>query len=251
MSDAAGERPRENWLSMLASTHYELEDYAGMRDVVRRLVREYPREQYLINLAALHGQLGDTARQLSLVEALADDGRIRQEPNLVMLANLFMAEELPYKAASLVQREMDDGNITETAGHLELLSQAWYTASEPSKALKPLEKAAAMSDDGELYLRLARLHMDAYDWSAADRAARAALARGGLRQEGHAWLMRGMAMVRQKQFTEAIVFLGRAQEFQETEQHAAQWLAWVESEAARREALESRSQEVAQQEGAV
>jgi len=61
------EKLRENWLSMLASVHYELKDYPAMRAVVQDLVRLYPRVQYLINLAALHGKLGETRRQLSLV----------------------------------------------------------------------------------------------------------------------------------------------------------------------------------------
>ena len=220
--DRDDDQPKENWLSMLASVHYELGDFRAMREVVARLARLYPQEQYLMNLAALHGELGDTGRQLALVQSLADYGRVQQEVHLKMLANLFMSEDLPHKAAMLLQRELEDGRIEENVTVLELLSQAWYSAAEPARALPPLERAAAMSGDGRLYLRLARLYMDAHQWKGADRAARMAVERGGLRQEGHAWILRGMARVRMKQLTEATEFFDRARDFEESERYAEQ-----------------------------
>jgi tetratricopeptide (TPR) repeat protein len=236
VSIAKGEKPRESLLSMLASVHYEMNNLEEMRDVMALLVRYYPREQYLMNLAALHGQLGDVPRQLALVEALVDDDRLKKPTHLTMLASLFLAEGRPHKAAVLLERNIEAGRIEATVANLELLSQAWYDASDPARALPPLERAAELSDDGELYLRVARLHMDAYDWSAADRAARAALGKGGLREEGQAWLVRGMAKVRLEQFNEAQDMLRRAAEYDETERYAEQWLAWMTTEMERKQA---------------
>ncbi len=232
-----GEKPRENWLSMLASVHYELKDYPAMRNVVQGLVSLYPREQYLLNLAALHGQLGETQRQLALVEALLDGGRLQQENHLRMVANLFLAEELPYKAAVVLEREMKQGRIAANVGNLELLSQAWLSAAETGKAVAPLTRAAALAENGELYLRVAQLHMDAYDWERAEEAARRALAKGGLRREGHAWLLRGMAQVRMNRLTEAREFFAHAGGFEETARYAEQWLAYVAQEQQKRQSL--------------
>lgn len=232
-SEASGEKPRESWLSMLASAYYELQEFEQMRAVTERLATDYPREQYLMNLAALHGQLGDSGRQLALVESLADDGRLRHPAHFSMLANLFMAENLPYKAARLLQREVDAGVLAANTSNLELLAQAWLSSGDLERALPPLQRAAELADSGELYVRLAALHMDAYNWQAADRAAQAALAKGGLRREGHAWLLRGMARVRLEQFTEARSFLQRAQNFDDTQSYATQWLSWIDAESAR------------------
>ena len=237
VSLAKAEKPRESLLSMLASVHYEMKQFEEMRDIVSLLVEYYPREQYLMNLAALHGQLGDVPRQLALVESLLDDGRLQKQNHLTLLANLFLAEGRPHKAAVLLEMHMGTGTIEATVANLELLSQAWYNAADPVKALPPLEQAAELSDDGDLYLRVARLHMDAYDWSAAEKAARAALDKGGLRQEGQAWLVRGMAKVRLEQFNDARTLLERAAEFDDVSRYAEQWLAWMTTERERREAL--------------
>ena len=232
-TEQAGEVPRENWLSMLSSVYYELNDYVAMRAVVEKLTLLYPREQYLMNLAALHGQLGDTERQLALVEALLDDQRLHQPTHLRMIVNLYLGAGLPHKAATVIERELEQGRIERTVGNLELLSQAWYMSADVDRAIAPLAEAAALSESGELSLRLARLHMDAERWLEAEAAAASALDKGGLRQAGQAWLLRGMADVRRGHFDEARRHFQRAAGFNDTERYATQWLAYLEAEAAR------------------
>lgn len=227
---ASGGVVRENWLSMLSSVYYELEDYAGMRDTVEQLVVHYPREQYMVNLAALHGELGEPEKQLALIEALRDDERLQQATQRMMLVNLYLGAELPYQAADLLGQEIERGRIEDTVRNLELLSQAWYLAAEPERAIPPLAAAAEASESGEIYLRLARLHMDAYEWEEAEAAAQAAIDKGGLKEEGHAWLLRGMAHVRMKQFLEANRQFRQAAKYVYTEEYASQWMRYVEAE---------------------
>ncbi|MEO1078139.1 MAG: tetratricopeptide repeat protein [Pseudomonadota bacterium] len=231
--EAAGDVPRENWLSMLSSVYYELDDMENMRGVIEKLALLYPREQYLMNLAALHGQLGDEEKQLALAESLLDDGRVSQASQLTMLVNLFLGAGLPHKAAVLLERELEKGTLESNVTHLELLSQAWYMSAELDRAVVPLGTAAELSESGDLYLRLARLHMDAGRWEDAEVAAGAALAKGGLREEGQAWLLRGMADVRLKRFNGARAHFRQAAEFNETEKYAGQWLTYIEAEEAR------------------
>jgi tetratricopeptide (TPR) repeat protein len=228
--EAGGNPPRENWLSMLASVYYETDDFGAMRDVIERLVLLYPREQYVMNLAALHGQLGDSEKQLALVESLLDDDRLEQPSNLRMIVSLYLGEELPYKAATLLDRELASGRIESTVSNLEMLSQAWYMSAETEKAIAPLAKAAELSESGDLYLRLARLHMDAYQWAEASAAATSAIDKGGLRQEGQAWLLGGMANVRLKKFANAREQFKEALQYEYTEKYADQWLKYASAE---------------------
>lgn len=235
-----GRQPPENWLSMLSSTHFALEDYEAMRAVLRELVELYPRERYLLNLAAVHGQLGDRRRQIALVESLRDDGRLETQSRLKMLVNLFLAEGLAYKAARLLEAEIERGRIVADVRTLEQLSQAWYIANDFEKAIPALERAAAISDSGELYMRLAGLHMDVYEWQAAELAARKALERGALMREGSAWMLLGMAQVRLNRLSEAANNFHRAANFDESRGYADQWLAYVENERKKQASLSLR-----------
>jgi tetratricopeptide (TPR) repeat protein len=230
MQRKAGQKPRENWMSMLSAVYFSLEDYPNMREALYQLVALYPKERYLINLAALHGQLGETDKQMALVESLLDDQRLEQSSHLLSLVNLMLAHSLPYKAADLLKAEMKAGRIETTQQNLELQSQAWYLAGEEAMAIPPLEAAAEKAEDGELYLRVARLYMDTYDWPNAEKAARSADEKGGLREEGSALLLEGMALARQEKFEPARKAFRRAEKFEENRKWARQWLKFIESE---------------------
>jgi len=237
MQRELGSRPRENWMLMLSSVYYSLEQYSAMRDVLYELVSLYPAERYLINLAALHGELGDTDKQMALIEALLEDERLEKSYHLMSLVNLFLSRGLPYKAASLLQQELESGRIERTQQNLEMLSQAWYMAGEQDRAIPPLAAAASMSEDGELYLRVARLYMDNYQWKPAEAAARKALEKGELRDEGNAWLLVGMALTRGDKLAAARTAFIEAASFEKSEEWARQWLGFVEAEQKRMAAL--------------
>ena len=70
-----------------------------------------------------------------------------------MLANLFISQGTPLKAAELLDKEIASGRIEASRQNLELNSQAWYMAGDEARAIPPLEAAAAKEDDGKLYLR--------------------------------------------------------------------------------------------------
>ncbi|MEP4485226.1 MAG: tetratricopeptide repeat protein [Halioglobus sp.] len=237
MQRDSGAKPRENWMLLLSSVYYSLEDFAGMRDLLYEMVALYPKERYLINLAALHGQLGDTDKQMALIEALLDDQKLEKSYHLMSLVNLFLAKGLPYKAANLLQTEMQNGRIETTRAHLEMQSQAWYMSGEEEKAIPPLAAAAAMSDDGELYLRVARLYMDNYQWQPAELAARKAIEKGSLRSEGNAWLVVGMALARGDKLAGARSAFIEAANHEQTQKWARQWLNFVDNEQERIAAL--------------
>jgi tetratricopeptide (TPR) repeat protein len=230
MQREKGSLPRENWMSMLSAVYFNLDDYVSMRDVLYELVELYPRERYLINLAALHGQLGETDKQLALVESLLDDQRLQREHHLLNLANLFLAHKMPYKAAALLETEMDAERIESTRQNLELQSQAWYLAGEEERAIPPLAAAAAIAEDGELYIRVARLYMDIYDWKNAEIAAKAAAEKGGLRNPGGAWLLQGMALARTDELGRARKAFRRALKYEDNRKWAEQWLKFVDNE---------------------
>jgi tetratricopeptide (TPR) repeat protein len=233
-----GQKPRENWLALLSSIYFETGDYQTMREVVYELVTLYPKEQYLMNLAALHGQLGETDRQLALVESLLDDNRLQRGHYLLNMANLFLAHQLPYKAARLLETEIASGRIEESQKNLELQSQAWYLAGEEARAIPPLEAAAELSEDGEIYLRVARLYMDLYNWKDAERAAGLALGKGGLRDSGSAHLLQGMALTRLNHLQGARRQFVKAAESEDSARWARQWLKFIDSEERRIAALQ-------------
>jgi len=233
-----GQNPKENWLLLLRVIYFEQKDYENMIEVVKELVAYYPKDTYILTLAGIYSELGDTKKQLALTEVLYEKGYLNTASHITNLANLYLLHGLPYKAAVLLEKEMGAQIIESNERNLRLLSQAWYQAREDEKAIPPLERAADISKDGELYVRLAQAHINLENWGDAAAAAREALRLGELKRSDQASIMLGMALFNQKRLEQSRRAFEVAQRDNRSRRAAEQWIAYVDSEIKRRDLLQ-------------
>jgi tetratricopeptide (TPR) repeat protein len=198
-----GQVPRENWLLLLRVIYFEQKNYDDMILVVKDLIRYYPKDSYLLTLAGVYSELGDTKKQLALTEVLYERGYLNSNSHVSNLANLYLLHDVPYKAAQVLEKGINDKIVTNNERNLRLLSQAWYQAREDQKAIPPLKEAAESSGNGELYVRLAQAHMNLDQYKQASTAAQEAIRLGGLNREDQAQIMLGMALFNQKRLKQA------------------------------------------------
>jgi tetratricopeptide (TPR) repeat protein len=232
-----GQTPKENWLLLLRVIYFEQKDYESMIDVVRELIAYYPKDTYILTLAGIYSELGDTKKQLALTEVLYEKGYLNTASHITNLANLYLLHGLPYKAAVVLNTEMEAGIVDANERNLRLLSQAWYQAREDQKAIPPLERAAELSGEGDLYVRLAQAHINLENWRDAAEAVRQALKAGGLKRSDQANIMLGMALFNQKNLEQARRAFERAAADERSARAATQWINYVESEIKRRELM--------------
>ena len=239
-----GRVPRENWLLLLRVIYWELKDFPNMLIVLEELIEAYPKDTYVLTLAGVYSELGDTKKQLALTEALYDKGYIDAKKHAVNLANLYLLHGTPYKAARILEKEMAADNVKADVRNLRLLSQAWYSAREDRKAIPPLKRAAAMSDDGELYIRLAQSHLNLEEWTEAADAAKKGLASGNLKRKDTANIMYGMALFNQKKLEQAKRAFAAASKDKRSKRAAQQWIKYADSEIRRRDTLDQKLPEM-------
>lgn len=232
-----GKQPKENWLLLLRVIYFELKDHKNMLAVLKELINLYPKDQYLLTLAGVYSELGDTKKQLALVEALFEKGFMTEPHHVVNLANLYLLHGVPYKAAALLQTEIDGRRVKDDERNLRLLSQAWYQAREDDKAIPPLERAAGKSDDGELYIRLAQSYINLEDWDKAAEAVRNGFKKGGVKRPDTANIMLGMSLFNQKNLDQAYTAFQNAAKDKRSQKAAEQWIAYIESERQRLEIM--------------
>jgi len=232
-----GRPPKENWLLLLRVIYFERNDYANMLNVVKELIVYYPKDTYILTLAGIYSEQGDTKKQLVLTEVLYEKGMLNNAANVTNLANLYLMHGLPYKAAVLLQKEMDKKVVVSNERNLRLLSQSWYQAREDQKAIPPLKVAAGMSKDGELYIRLSQSHINLEQWSDAVAAIEKGLKLGGLKRDDQANIMLGMALFNLKRLTQARRAFERANRDSRSKRTAGQWIQYVDSEIRRAELM--------------
>jgi len=232
-----GRTPKENWLLLLRVIYFEQKDYESMIDVVKELIVYYPKDTYILTLAGIYSELGDTKKQLALTEVLYEKSLLTSASHVTNLANLYLLHGLPYKAAVLLEKEMAEEIVDSNERNLRLLSQAWYQAREDQKAIPPLERAAKLTNDGSLYVRLGQAHINLEQWAEASAALQKGLKLGGLKRNDQANIMLGMALFNQKRLEQARRAFTKAASDNRSKRAATQWIAYVDSEIKRRDLM--------------
>jgi tetratricopeptide (TPR) repeat protein len=232
-----GQTPKENWLLLLRVIYFEQKDYESMIDVVKELIVHYPKDTYVLTLAGIYSELGDTKKQLALTEVLYEQGMLSSASHVTNLANLYLLHGLPYKAAIVLEKEMGENIVDSNERNLRLLSQAWYQAREDEKAIPPLRRAAEISKEADLYVRLGQAYINLENWDEAAKALQEAVRRGGLKRGDTANIMLGMALFNQKRLEQARRAFERAATDNRSKRAAVQWIAYVDSEIKRRDLL--------------
>lgn len=220
---------QENWYALLRVIYFETKDYPRLLEVLEILVRDYPAKEYWLHLSSAYGEMGDSTRQLAAYDMAYQQGYLTRGSEIVLLAQLLLQAEVPFRAGTLLQAGLDDGTIEGNAANWRLLSQAWIMAQEHQKAIASLRRAAELSDDGELHARIAQSFANLGEWQKSADAAQTALDRG-VESPGELHLMRGMAFFELGDYGQAKAAFGKAQQSSESRAAAVRWQAFLERE---------------------
>ncbi len=239
----AGERnesPKESWWNLLYYSYYQLEDFNNVRDVLKTLIRGWPKKAYWLQLGAIYSELGDEKNFLAAYEAAYEQGMLQSDSEISTYAQLLLQQEVPYKAAVVLEKGMEEGKIPASAKAYRLLSQAWSLAQDDEKAIVPLQQAARLSGDGELDARLSisYLNLDKYDECVS--SGRNAIRKGQLKKINDVRMTIGQCLYNQSKYTAARgEFQAVARAGNERDKRiAGQWVRVINSEVERLNQLE-------------
>ncbi len=235
---ARGDKPKENLLLLLRVNYFNLGDYNNMIRVLKEMVALYPKPEYWLTMAGAYSELKRYEKQMSIMEMLYESGNLPRGNQQLNLANLFLLYEVPYKAAKVLDKGMQQGLIEKNVRNLRLLSQAWLQAGESKQSIAPLKQAARMSKDGDLEVRLAQAYINLDQYSNAVAALDRAFKKGGIRRPDQAYVMLGMAEFERQRFDSALRAFGRAAKDKRSRKSAQQWRTYVNSEKNRKKELE-------------
>ncbi len=231
-----GQPVQENWYALLRAYYHEQGDYPRLLEILELLVTRFPNKEYWLHLAAAYGETGDDRRRLAAYEAAFAQGYLSSGPERLMLAQLLMQAEVPYRAALILDEGLASGLIESATQNWRLLSQAWILAHEHRRAIAALTRAAALSDDGELDARIAQSHANLGDWENTIAAARTALGKG-VDNAHELQIMIGMALFELGRLDEAIASFAEARRSPDGRRAASQWIDYIEREISRQAEL--------------
>ena len=234
-----GTAPKENYLLMASAVYHALNERHNVINTQLQLLEHYPKSKYMVTIATLYAEKEEFISQLALLEALYDTNNLTSNHYLLTISNLFLLLDTPYKAATLLETELNKGSIDATQRNWERLATAWIAAGEYYRAIKPQQKAAQENKSGEGYILLANTLISLGEWDQAITAINHGLEKGSLKETGNALVLKGMTEYRLKHYDLALKTFKKAREFKKSERLANQWIQYLQNEVEKRNAVES------------
>ena len=228
---------KEDWYVLLNFAYFQEEDYAQVRDIQKILLASWPKKRYWFSLAGAFTELGEDNNLIAAYGAAHDQGMLEKESELVTMAQLYMQAEVPYKAATLLEREMESGRVTKSAKNYRLLSQAWMLSQEDERAVPALKEAAKMSDDGELDVRLGNTYLNLGNYDECINAVQAGLRKGGLKNPDNAQISLGMCLYNKRRYQAAIEAFRAASKTPRSRKVSQQWISVINADVERNEQI--------------
>jgi len=232
------EKPvKEDWYVLLNFAYFQQEDYRKVRDIQKILLVNWPKKRYWFSLAGAYTELNEENNLFASYDAAHTQGMLERESELVTMAQLYMQNEVPYKAGALLTKEMEAGRVARNAKNYRLLSQAWQLAQEDEKSIPALKEAARLSDEGELDLRLGNAYLNLGRYSDCVAAVQAGLRKGGIKSPDNAQISLGMCLYNQQKYRAAINAFREARKTKRSARIANQWIKVIKSDIARNEQI--------------
>ncbi len=228
---------KEDWYVLLNFAYFQDEDYRNVRDIQKILLENWPKKRYWFSLAGAYTELGEDNNLIAAYGAAHDQGMLEKESELVTMAQLYMQAEVPYKAATLLEKEMEAGRVSKNAKNYRLLSQAWMLSMEDERAVPALQEAAKLSDDGELDVRLGNTYLNLGEHDKCVDAVQSGVRKGGLKNADNAQISLGMCLYNQRRYQAAINAFREAGKTPRSRKIAQQWISVINADVERNEQI--------------
>jgi len=231
------EEPKESWYQMKLAAHFELEQFPKAAQTLEILIQSWPdKKTYWIQLSQIYYKLKMTDEALSVLALAYRRNMLDKQTDFMYLSNLYSNSDVPFKAAEVLQKGIEDGFVEANKRNWTIIADTWYAAQEMERALLAYEKAGKASEDGEMDLRRAYILVDMERWGEASEAVNSALEKGGFtdRKFGDAYVLQGMSEFNLGNYNKASAAWGRASKYPRAKKSAEQWLNHMREERARK-----------------
>ena len=233
------ETPQENWLVMLGQIYYIQKEWVLLTDVLVELIERFNKASYYTMLSSAYGESGEELKSLAVMQLAYTQGLLVREGQLRQLARMYLYHNIPHRAARVLQKGLDDEILEPDLVNLRLLADSWIAAREPENSFDSLDRAAALDDNGDLYMRLGQAYVQKQLWKDADEALGNALERDELKDRGAVHLLRGVARMNREMWKSATASFDAAEKFDDQQVSASQYKRYLQARKQQLEALRS------------
>lgn len=227
---AASDEPKESWNQILIASMFELDQYAEAADVVKAQLAKSPDDVTLLKqLATIYINDDKYPQAIEVLSKAKEKGLITSKEDYLQLAKLYANADQPKESAATLKEGMANGTISADFEVNKLLGDVCSQAEDDACAIEAYEKASAQSTDGNVDYQLGYLLFYSDRGAEAKAALERAIKKGGLRQEGEAYIILGDVESYANNESAALAAWQKAQGFPSTKVMADQRIKAIRS----------------------
>ena len=188
------DKANDSWSQILMASYFELNQFDQAAELVKGQLAKDPTNKKLINqLATIYIQGDKDQLALDLMANAKTQGLVTTNDDYVQLAKMYAAADKPKDAAATLKEGFAKSVLQPTYDNYKLLGDVCTQSEDDACAIEGYGKASPMAKDGNVDYQLGYLMFYSDKSKDAVDALGRAISRGGLRQEGEAYLLRGDA----------------------------------------------------------
>src|SRR5215471_3051187 len=224
------DKPNDTWYQILMASYAELEQYDEAAKVLEAQLAKDPNDAKLTTqLATVYVKGKQDQKAVDLLVAAKQKGILTSESDYKLMGQLYDQLDKPKEGAAVLSEGFSKGIIKPSYEMYKLLGDSYALASDDTHAIESYGKASAMAKDGNVdYIRGSLLLNNDRSKDAAD-ALRQAVAKGGLKQPGEAYILLGDAENNSDNTAAATAAWEKAKAYPSTKQMAEQRLKGMKS----------------------
>lgn len=230
------EEPNKNPYVLKLTSYYERKMYKETVGVAEILVKTFPEnKQWWTQLGFFYMLVEDYKKALSTFEISYNKGFLSKKSELKALSQLYASNEIPYKAAVILEKYMNEGLIEKTDKMLSNLANSYHQAREYKTAASYYGEAAKLNSDPDYYRKQGILLLAAEDYKGSLKALQAALDNGAEESEqGRIHIAMMEANLYSSNFRRAYVHVNEAKKFKSVARNARAWAPYIVEKAKNR-----------------
>lgn len=229
---------KKKHFDILNYIYHELKMYGKQANLLEQEVAIWPDDKKIWRgIASLKQQANKSREAFEINKLMYLNGMLNKPRELLALAQYYSYYEVPYRGASILEREMNAGRVPKTKKNLVLLANMWRQAREYGRAIPVLTAAAKIAADGSLYEKLGEAYYSEEEYDKAENAFRKALQKG-VKKPGNVYVLIANSLYERKHPHQAIKEFKKATKYPYSRKTAKGWIKFINGEfdVARRQA---------------
>lgn len=204
-TERAGQVPKEEWLKVILTSQFKLDNLDGRVQALKKMVRYHPNSKYWANLLDIYSRKDLSDRiTLGYYRLMDEVGVLKNKEDYVEMAQLAMDAAVPGEAQRIVEKGFQNGtlkstNKTEQGRYDRLLAAAKERAAADRASLEQLASEVGKATQGQADVALGQAYLSYGNYDRAIASLQRGLKKGGVADADESRIGVGIAHLRQGQ----------------------------------------------------